>query len=130
MRRLSCLLLLLLATAVLAGCGGDDEQPAAPAADDATQLDVEVTKAASSPIKLTLRCAGKCDVAKLDEVLAGAADKDRVCTQIYGGPEEAHVTGTVEGRKVDVTLTRNDGCAIHDYEALFAAFGRDAPIGG
>jgi hypothetical protein len=128
MRRLACLLCLMLAAAVPAGCGGDDEEPAAPAATDATQLDVEVTKAASQPIRMTLRCGGTCDVAKLDAALDG--DRDRVCTQIYGGPEEAHVTGTLEGRKVDATLTRNNGCAISDYEALFAAFGREAPIGG
>ena len=54
----------------------------------------------------------------------------RACTQQYGGPEKAHVTGTLEGRAVDVTLTRADGCGIADYEALFAALGRKPPLAG
>jgi hypothetical protein len=131
MRQLTPLLGLLLAASLLASCGGDKEQEAAaPAPAEATQLTVEVTEAASAPLKMQLRCQGTCDVAKLDKALKGAEDPARACTMVYGGPERAHVTGTVEGRKVDVTLTRNDGCAIADYEALFAAFGREAPIAG
>ena len=48
----------------------------------------------------------------------------------YGGPERAHMTGVLEGRSVDVTLTRSDGCGIADYEALFAALGRKPPLAG
>jgi hypothetical protein len=127
MRRLACLLPVLLAAATLAACGGDDdEKPAAPA--DATELNVEVTEAASQPIRMTLRCGGTCDVARLDEALN--VDPDRACTLQYGGPEKAHVTGTLEGRPVDVTLDRADGCGIAAYETLFTAFGRKPPLAG
>ena len=47
----------------------------------------------------------------------------RACTELYGGPETAHVTGTLGGEAVDVTITRNDGCGVADYEALFEALG-------
>jgi hypothetical protein len=126
MRRLACLLPALLVVATFAACGDDDERPAAPA--DATELRVEVTKAASKPIHMTLRCAGKCDVAALQKALS--KEPHRACTLQYGGPERAHVTGTLEGRPVDVTLDRADGCGIADYEALFTAFGRRPPLDG
>jgi hypothetical protein len=124
MRRLAIVVPVLLALA-LAACG-DDEEPAAPA--DATQLDVEVTNAASQPIRMTLRCGGTCDTARLDEALT--EDPERACTQQYGGPEKAHVTGSVNGRPVDITLARSDGCGIAAYEALFASFGRKPPLAG
>ena len=57
-------------------------------------------------------------------------DPARACTQVYGGPEEAHVTGTLEGKPVDVTVTRSDGCGIADYERLFEALGRKPPLAG
>jgi hypothetical protein len=126
MRLAAGLLPLLLATAILAGCGADDEEPAARGG--ATELNVEVTEAASQTIRMTLRCGGTCDVARLDEALT--EDPERACTQQYGGPEKAHVTGTVDGRPVDVTLARSDGCGIAAYEALFAAFGREPPLAG
>jgi hypothetical protein len=42
----------------------------------------------------------------------------RVCSQIYGGPQRAHVTGTIDGRQVDLTVTRTDGCGTDDWRAL------------
>ncbi|MET7450374.1 SSI family serine proteinase inhibitor [Streptomyces sp. NPDC005574] len=41
-----------------------------------------------------------------------------VCTQIYGGPATAHVTGTWAGRPVDATYDRADGCRIARWNAL------------
>ncbi len=35
-----------------------------------------------------------------------------VCTQIYGGPQEALVRGTFRGRRIWTRFTRRDGCAI------------------
>lgn len=129
MRPLACLLGVLALT-MLAACGDDEEQPAAPTPADPTQLSVEVTEVRPEPIRMTLTCGGTCDVAKLQEALRLADDPARVCTQQYGGPETAHVTGTVEGRSVDVTLTRSDGCGIATYEAVFAAFGEAPPLAG
>ncbi len=134
MRRLSSLLPALLAATALAACGADDEQPAATAPADSTRLTVEVTGAGSDPIAIELRCGGAkpCEQGRLDKLAAVAepADPARACTQQYGGPEKAHMTGTLEGEPVDVTVTRSDGCGIADYEALFAALGRKPPVAG
>ena len=41
-----------------------------------------------------------------------ATRKDLVCTQIYGGPEEAFVTGRFRGGLVRASFSRKDGCEI------------------
>ncbi|HEX9380090.1 MAG TPA: SSI family serine proteinase inhibitor [Gaiellaceae bacterium] len=38
--------------------------------------------------------------------------KDRACTQIYGGPEEALVSGRFRGHSVRARFSREDGCEI------------------
>jgi hypothetical protein len=42
----------------------------------------------------------------------------RLCSQIYGGPQSAHITGTVQGQDVDLTVTRTDGCGTADWQTL------------
>jgi hypothetical protein len=129
MRRL---LPLLLATAFLAGCGDDEEQPATQPPAENTQLTVEV-RGAGEPQTFEVDCVtDPCDAARLDKLAAVTKPPDgaQACTQIYGGPEEAHVTGTLRGRPVDRTIDRSDGCGIADYEALFAALGFKPPVGG
>ena len=39
-------------------------------------------------------------------------EADRVCTQVYGGPETATVTGTWDGEPVDAEFNRTNGCEI------------------
>lgn len=43
---------------------------------------------------------------------------DRRCTQQYGGPETATITGTWRGQPVDVTHSRTNGCGIARWQAL------------
>jgi hypothetical protein len=131
MRRSARLLPALLATAALAACGGDDEQPAASPA-DGTQLTVEVTGARAGTIELRCGGAEPCDRRRLDKLapILRPPDERRACTLVYGGPEKAHVTGTLEGERVDITIDRADGCGIADYEKLFEALGRKPPLAG
>jgi hypothetical protein len=110
----------------LGACGDDEEEASAPG--DATRLQVRVTDAEPEPIEMQLVCAGRCDIEQVRSAIAGAQDEERACTLQYGGPEKAHVTGTLEGDDVDVTIDRADGCGIADYDALFSAFGREPPI--
>lgn len=49
---------------------------------------------------------------------------DRVCTEIYGGPQKATVTGEIRGARVNATITRTNGCGIADWEALVPLLGK------
>jgi hypothetical protein len=51
------------------------------------------------------------------EQLAGD-DPGRICTEIYGGPQHARITGTIVGAPVDISVARSDGCGIGDWEQL------------
>jgi len=43
------------------------------------------------------------------------------CTQQYGGPQLAHITGSIEDNAVDATINRANGCGIADWGGLLAA---------
>jgi hypothetical protein len=45
---------------------------------------------------------------------------DRMCTELYGGPAEARIVGTVDGEPVDARLSRVNGCEIERWQALVA----------
>jgi hypothetical protein len=40
------------------------------------------------------------------------------CTQIYGGPQRARVTGVLAGQRVWATFSRSDGCQIARWAKL------------
>jgi hypothetical protein len=44
--------------------------------------------------------------------------KDKACTQIYGGPETATITGTWQGKQVMSRFARNDGCQISRWKLM------------
>lgn len=50
-------------------------------------------------------------------------NKDVVCTQQYGGPQTATVTGVVDGVPADMSFTRRDGCEISQWNAAASILG-------
>ena len=44
--------------------------------------------------------------------------KDVLCTQIYGGPQVARVTGRFRGNRIWAEFRRRDGCEIGRWERL------------
>ena len=136
--------LALLAGLLLLGSGCSEEPsvsapetsttpgtPAGGSTGGATALTVTGTDATGATTTWRLTCdppggdhpdpAAAC--AALDERGAGAlppVDKGRVCTQVYGGPEVATVTGTWRGQTVLATFARTDGCQTARWDALAA----------
>jgi subtilisin inhibitor-like len=53
--------------------------------------------------------------------------KDLQCTQIYGGPERAVITGTYEGKRVWTLLAQRNGCEIARWRKLAFLVGGIGP---
>jgi hypothetical protein len=47
----------------------------------------------------------------------------RLCSQIYGGPQKAHITGTIGDQGLNLTITRTDGCGTTDWQTLAPLLG-------
>jgi hypothetical protein len=83
----------------------------------------------SASVSWTLVCAGFVEgthpnaeaacthLQGLEEPFAPIPD-DVACTEQYGGPETAHVTGVWGGEPVDLQLSRTNGCTISQWAAL------------
>jgi Subtilisin inhibitor-like len=120
-------LLPLCALAMLLGaCGGEDSGDAAPAQPE-TRLRITYREDADARTRLTRL---ECDPAggdhadpedacrhldELDDPFA-STPTDAVCTEIYGGPQTANVTGTFRGDAVDAAFTRENGCEIERWD--------------
>jgi len=144
MQRFLLLFLALLATVALAtGCGGDDDgdgdgEPIGggpyPVA-DLTITYEHPDEGVSFSYRLT--CLGDTatitgDDVDLDEAAACSAlaepavqtrllegpPADQICTEQYGGPDVAVVTGTLDEQPVDATVDRTNGCGISDWDDL------------
>ena len=130
MRMLPLLLAVLLLTACAEQGGQAGAAPSAAAEQPGDELQVHVDPGnGSAPVEWTLRCGdpvagthpdaqAACDhVAELDEPFA-PLPSDIACTEVYGGPQTAHVVGRWGGEPVDLELSRVDGCRIGQWDAL------------
>lgn len=63
--------------------------------------------------------AAACTALKNNAALLGPAPraKDQACTQQYGGPQQATVTGVVDGTPVEASFSLRDGCEIAAWDA-------------
>lgn len=52
------------------------------------------------------------------ETFERSGDDHQVCAEIYGGPQHATITGTVDGRPVDEKVERTNGCGIDRWQSL------------
>ncbi|GAA1911265.1 SSI family serine proteinase inhibitor [Streptantibioticus ferralitis] len=48
----------------------------------------------------------------------GPVPHDQMCTELYGGPQTARITGTWRGRHVEDTYTRTDGCQAARWQRM------------
>jgi hypothetical protein len=129
---------LLIALVLVAGCGEDDEQAAAPTSEPSgslAELTVEVDpdgEGAKPPREATISCnapeeSAVCRaVADVKPETFEPTPGNVACTQQYGGPETASVKGTLRGEPVDATFSRVNGCEIsrwQDAAAILEAAG-------
>jgi hypothetical protein len=122
-------LLLCLVLAVAAGCGADEDEPAAPREPEpATTLVVRVDsdgpRGSARPKQATVRCrrgdsSRACrTVARLRPADFGPMPDNVACTEIFGGPETARISGRLRGEAVSATFSRANGCQIHRWETF------------
>lgn len=62
-------------------------------------------------------CSALSDAA-VEEFLVNGPQENRVCTEIYGGPDVASVSGMINGEEVDVVIDRANGCGIDDWDVV------------
>jgi Subtilisin inhibitor-like len=120
-------LLPLCALAMLLGaCGGEDSSDAGTPQPE-TRLRITYREDADAR---TLLARLECEPAGGDHENAEEACRrlgelddpfaptppDAVCTEIYGGPQTAIVTGTLRGDAVDAAFSRENGCEIERWD--------------
>ncbi len=136
-RSASPALLGVLATCVLAagvlalgGCGAESGSGLSPTPSDGpTQLELRVDSGEGRIEESTLTCdpAGgthaSADTACAALVANGPTalppvGRDRMCTEIWGGPQTATLTGTWRGQPVTSSFSRTNGCEISRWDQL------------
>lgn len=60
------------------------------------------------------------DNPSIKDRIVNGAPTDVACTEQYGGPEIATISGTFDGVDVDTSFDRANGCGIGDWELLSA----------
>jgi hypothetical protein len=135
---------LLALLALLTACASDDGSTAADGtsesgadsgaaggisrAENDLVIDVDLGDG-SQPQSWTLTCAGSADGSHPDAAAACAhlqgleepfapLPEDVMCTEQFGGPQTAHVTGVWGGEPVDLELSRTNGCRISQWDGL------------
>ncbi len=53
----------------------------------------------------------------------------RICTEAYAGPQLARLTGTAEGRRVNLMVSQADGCGTADWQTLRPILGDPERLG-
>jgi hypothetical protein len=128
-------LLIVCAFSLLAGCGGDDDEPAATAPAPAAELTVTVyPEGRDGPMRRSrIECqtlgpdaaepvCGR--LAGLTAARLAPVPAETACAQLYGGPAVATVIGTLHGERVDARFDRTDGCEIRRWDRNRALLGR------
>ena len=122
------------AIAVLASSGTGVSPTASPSAatSDPVTLTVTFSRRPGGRSVAHLRCRGSRATAdgflravgarracaharRVSGLLTSGPDPHRACTEIFGGPERALVTGRIGDRRVRRSFKRTDGCEVADW---------------
>jgi hypothetical protein len=126
--------ILALVAFAATGCGGSNSDSSGsattvPASPANTKLEISVSIGGSeAPTKTwTLECPDGGTLPHPDQACAKLAKmdapfapvpKDKACTQVFGGPEEAVVTGTFRGKPVNAQFNKGNGCEIARWNSV------------
>ncbi|WP_049822136.1 SSI family serine proteinase inhibitor [Arthrobacter sp. H41] len=116
-----------------------------PSADSATLLTVEIRQSETAePVGYVLECSG--DTPGPNTTLPNATqacatvqrlgadffnalpDANVACTQQYGGPQTASISGTVDGTQVRARFALTDGCEISRWNAVRSILGSGGAV--
>ena len=127
------LLIAIVMLAASAGCGSETDAEPDPGSGDEASTELEITfwpqgRSNGNAETWTLTCdpAGGTHRDPDDACARLAAlqnpfappPPDEICTDQYGGPEEALISGTYRGEPVSYELARTNGCEIGRFERL------------
>jgi len=122
------------------GSDNDGDQPLGGGPYPVGTLEITITHPDRDVVAYTISCLG--DTATITPAIEGLVDSaaceqladpdvqtllvegpplDRVCTEIYGGPDEATIVGTLDEQAVNTVITRNNGCGIDDWDQTLSA---------
>jgi hypothetical protein len=112
------LAVLIAGLALVAGCG---EEEGFGTTDPYAQLVVRVDpdgEGGKAPKRTEVDCdtADSAPCAGLSDDVFEPTPRGTACTQQFGGPETATVTGTFDGRQIDAEYSRANGCEIARWE--------------
>jgi len=133
-RTLRVLLALAVLPILVAACGSGDDETVTPKAAESggtvtTNLTIVSDDGAGKTETWTLTCdpaggthpdpeAACAALSAKGTTAMPAVAKDQMCTQQYGGPQKATVTGTWKGETVNASFSRTNGCEISRWTAL------------
>ena len=142
-RRLATLAIPVLILTV--GCANQTAEPSGPTPGDTmpvipseqvtptptsdTDLTIVINKGPSSTVTWRLTCnppggthpdpEAACRALEANGAVAlPPVPEDKACTQIYGGPETASITGSWQGQQIMSKFARNDGCQISRWKLM------------
>jgi hypothetical protein len=136
-RPLAAVVLLAASALGAAACGDDDGGASGGGANGQAQaeLSVVVEHPDVDTVRYTIECGVDGASLRGDDVdvdaeaaclalaegtvvrlLVHGPPEDQVCTEIYGGPDVATITGTLGGESVDRRIDRVNGCGITTWD--------------
>jgi hypothetical protein len=124
-------LVAVMSAGTLAACGSGPAAGNATPAPPAVALTITANDGAGHVSTAKLTCRGTSAAAtgylrpragaacRRARVLGAFLDvpppPDRICTQVYGGPQTARVRGRIGARVIDRRFSRRNGCEIADW---------------
>jgi Subtilisin inhibitor-like len=123
---------LVAVLAAAMDCGAGQSAPNAPAQTPETDLQVTLwedgREQKAAPTRWTLKCdpnagtlprrVSACDRLGRMSTPFAPLPKDIVCTDQYGGPQQAVIAGRHEGKRIWIALSARNGCEIGRWNKL------------